>query len=349
MVDLGVPAWTRVRRQLVPPSPAGLSPAVRAPTFSIVIAAYQAAATIGAAVESALAQTLPPADVVVCDDGSTDALDAELAQFGDRIRLIRQANSGEGAAKNAATRAATGEFVAILDADDAYLPERLEALSELATARPDLDILTTDARLEAKGSLVRHCYTRDWTFPVAGQREEILRRNFVFGHAAVRRQRLLDVGGFDELIRWTADWELWIRMILSGSAVGCVDEPLAIYRLHEGSLTAQRLSLARGRIQTLEKTARNPALSDADLTIVAEARRRATLELTLLELRESLLGRARFSRRRALTVALESAYSGRTRLKAAAIVVAPGVASRIVKRRAARTWTAAGGVVVERD
>jgi GT2 family glycosyltransferase len=338
-----------MRRHLAPLAPAGLLPAVQAPTFSIVIAAYQAADTIGAAIESALAQTLPPADVVVCDDGSTDGLDAELAPFGDRIRVIRQDNAGEGAAKNAAARAATGEFVAILDADDAYLPERLAALSELATARPDLDILTTDARLEANGSLVRLCYTRDWTFPTAGQREEILRRNFVFGHAAVRRQRLLDVGGFDELIRWTADWELWIRMILSGSAVGCVDEPLAVYRLHEGSLTAQRLSLARGRIQTLEKTARNPVLSNAEFTTVADARRRATLELTLLELRESLLGRVRFSRRRALAVALERAYSGRTRLKATAIFVAPGVASRIVRRRAERKWTGAGGVVVERD
>lgn len=338
-----------MRAHLAPAPPPGLAPARRAPTFSVIIAAYQAAETVGAAVASALGQTLPPEDVVVCDDGSTDELDAALAPFGDRIRVIKQANAGEGSAKNAAAREARGEFVTILDADDSYLPERLEALAELSAERPDLDILTTDARLEANGSFVRRCYTPDWTFPTAGQREEILRRNFVFGHAAVRRERLFEVGGFDEAIRWTADWELWIRMILSGSGVGCVAEPLAVYNLHEASLTAQRASLARGRIETLDKTARNPELSPEEHTIVARARQAASRELALLELRESMRAGGGGTRRRAIRVALERDYGARTRLKAAAIFVAPRLASRIVTRRSEQTWTGAGGVVVERD
>lgn len=338
-----------MRAHLAPPPPPGLTPARRAPTFSVIVAAYQAAETVGAALESALAQTIAPVDVVVCDDGSTDDLDAALAPFGNRIRVLKQANAGEGSAKNAAAREARGEFVAILDADDSYLPERLEALAELATERPDLDVITTDARLEARGSFVRRCYTADWTFPTVGQREEILRRNFVFGHAAVRRERLLEVGGFDETIRWTADWELWIRMILSGSSIGCVAEPLAVYNLHEASLTAQRASLARGRIETLDKTARNPELSAEEHTIVARARQAAARELALLELRESMRAGGRAARRRALGVALERDYGARTRLKAAAIFVAPRLASRIVTRRSEQTWTGAGGVVVERD
>ena len=147
---------------------------------------------------------------------------------------------------------------------------------------------------------------------MVGQREEILRRNFVFGHAAVRRERLLEVGGFDEAIRWTADWELWIRMILSGSGVGCVAEPLAVYNLHEASLTAQRASLARGRIETLDKTARNPELSAGEHTIVARTRQAAARELALLELRESMRGGGVDARRRALGVALERDYGART-------------------------------------
>lgn len=118
------------------------------PTFSVAIAAYQAAGTVGQAVASALAQTLPPVDVAVCDDGSTDEIDAALAPYRDRIVLVRQENRGEAAAKNAAARATSGEFVAFLDADDLYYPERLAALGELAAARPDLDVLTTNADLE---------------------------------------------------------------------------------------------------------------------------------------------------------------------------------------------------------
>jgi GT2 family glycosyltransferase len=338
-----------VRSHLAPPPPPGSTPAGRAPTFSVIVAAYQAAETIGAALDSALNQTLPPVDVVVCDDGSTDGLDAALARFGDRVHVLRLANAGEGSAKNAAAREARGEFVAILDADDTYLPERLAALSELATARPDLDVLTTNARLEARGTLVRYCYGADWTFPVVHQRQEILRRNFVFGHAAVRRERLLAVGGFDETIRWTADWELWIRMILSGSAVGCVDEPLAVYNLHEASLTAQRSSLTRGRIETLDKTARNPALSGEEQEIVSVARRAATRELALIELRDSSSVGGAVLRRRALVVASDRGHGVMTRLKAAAVFAAPRLASRLLRRRAKQTWTGAGGTVVERD
>src|SRR4029453_9517618 len=122
---------------------------------------------------------------------------------------------------------AKGDFVAILDADDVYLPENLEALSQLAQTRPDLDILTTDALIVANGVPVRHVYDDSWHFEVKDQRAAILQRNFILGLAAVRRQRLLEHGGFDESIRWTTDWDLWLRMILSGPAAGCVGAPPA--------------------------------------------------------------------------------------------------------------------------
>jgi glycosyltransferase involved in cell wall biosynthesis len=118
--------------RLAAPPPAGPVARAAPPTFSVAIAAYQAADVVGEAIESALAQTVPPHEVVVCDDGSTDDLDRALEPYRDRIVLLRQRNRGEAAAKNAAARAASGDFVAILDADDVYLPERLEALGRLA-------------------------------------------------------------------------------------------------------------------------------------------------------------------------------------------------------------------------
>ena len=173
----------------VAPEPDGPLAGGPVPTFSVIIAAYQAADVIGDAIESALEQTEPPLEVIVCDDGSTDDIERALRSYRDRIVLLRKENGGEASAKNAASRAASGDFVVILDADDVFLPERLEALGELARARPDLDILTTDATLEVDGRVVRRCYTDAFRFEVADQRRGILEQNFVFGLAAARRER----------------------------------------------------------------------------------------------------------------------------------------------------------------
>ena len=190
---------------LLAPEPAEPVASGLVPTFSILIPAYQAAGVVGEALASVFAQTVPPHEVIVCDDASTDDLDAAVAPFRNRIVLVSRAtNGGEAAAKNDGARAASGDFVAILDADDVYLPTRLAALGELAATRPDLDILTTDAYLERAGERLRRCYEDDWPFETVDQRRGILERNFVFGLAAVRRERLLAVGGFDETIRWTS-------------------------------------------------------------------------------------------------------------------------------------------------
>jgi glycosyltransferase involved in cell wall biosynthesis len=199
-----------------------------APTFSVIVAAYNVADVIGDALESLRAQTIAPLEVIVCDDGSTDDLEGAVEPYRDAIVLLRQENGGEAAAKNTAAAAATGDFVAILDADDVYFPKRLDALSTLAQARPDLDILTTDGYLCVSDRIVRRNYDRSWRFEIADQRRAIIERNFIFGLAAVRRERLLQHGGFDEAIRWTTDWDLWLRLILAGARAGCVPEPLAL-------------------------------------------------------------------------------------------------------------------------
>src|SRR3954452_9165647 len=87
------------------------------PTFSVMIGAYQAAGTIGDALESVFAQTEPAHEVIVVDDGSTDDLDSALSPYRDRIKLVRKQNGGVASTRNAALGVATGEFMAILDAD----------------------------------------------------------------------------------------------------------------------------------------------------------------------------------------------------------------------------------------
>ena len=319
-----------------------------APSFSVVIAAYQVADVIGDALESVRRQTYPPLETIVCDDGSTDGLEEALAPYRDEIVFVQKRNGGEASAKNAAAARARGDFVAILDADDVYLPERLAALADLAQARPDLDILTTDALLVANGVTVRHNYDRTWRFDVADQRRAILQRNFIFGHAAVRRTRFVEHGGFDESILWTTDWDLWLRMILGGASAGCVDEPLAHYRLRESSLTAQRRQLVLGRLATLEKARENPALRKEERPVLERAIASHRRELALHDLRSAIAAGAPGARRQALDVLRGHGYDTRRRLEAAAMAVVPRLAGRVLRRREARSWVGAGGTRVLR-
>jgi hypothetical protein len=294
----------------------------------VVIAAYEAAATVAEAVGSVLSQTLPPAEVVVCDDGSTDDLEGALAPFRGRISVLHQENAGEGAAKNTGARATNGDFVVFLDADDTFLPERLEALADLASARPDLDILTTDAYLEVDGAVVRRCYAPDWTFEVEDQRGAILERNFIFGLAAVRRTRFLESGGFDPALSHATDWDLWCRMLLAGSHAGLVGEPLARYRLRRQSLSADRIALLEGRCAVLERAAARGGLTSEERsraqTALARERRNVLLTRTSIALSEG----SPQARRLALHVAGTRGLPVGTRLKAAAAAVAPKAAAR---------------------
>jgi glycosyltransferase involved in cell wall biosynthesis len=325
-----------------------VEPADSAPTFSVIVAAYQVADVVADALESIRRQTAPPWEVIVCDDGSTDALEDALAPYRDEIVFLRIGHGGEAAAKNAAAARASGDFVVILDADDVYLPERLEALTELANARPDLDILTTDAYLAVDGRRVRRNYDRRWRFEVADQRRAILQRNFIFGHAAVRRERLLAHGGFDESILWTTDWDLWLRLILDGSLAGAVSEPLALYRIRQSSLTARRRDLLIGKLTTLEKASRNDAVRSEERAVLALSLAAYRRELELLELREALISGDARARSRALRVLVGAGYSASSRFEAAGMFLVPRLVAWLLRRQAAHSWVGAGGVRVSR-
>jgi hypothetical protein len=331
-----------------PTPPAPVAPSSSAPTFSVLIAAFQVADCVAEAVASALTQTSPPHEVVVCDDGSTDDLDAALAPFADQLILLRQANAGEAAAKNAAARAATGEFVAILDADDTYLPERLAALGELAAARPDLDILTTDAYLEHDGEILRRVYSDAWPFAATDQRRAILQRNFIFGHVAVRREVLLAAGGFDESIRRTTDWECWIRLILAGSTVGAVLEPLARYRVRPSSLSADRIGMLEGGLQSLKAALTNPQITAAERVVAADTIAGIERRLAPMRLTEAIRTGAPGVRRQAAAVALRRGIPLPTRVKAAGATVSPRAAARMLTRRRDEAWVGAGGTRIDR-
>jgi GT2 family glycosyltransferase len=321
------------RRGFLAPGPPASQGRGKTPTFSAIIAAYQAAEFIADAIESLLAQTLTPTEIIVCDDGSTDALDAALAPYGDRIRLLRKENGGEASAKNAAARAATGEFVAILDSDDVYYPERLAALAELSVQRPDLDILTTDCFLVADGRVVRNCYDTGYRFELGDQRQGILERNFVGpGLMAVRRRALFAVGAFDEGFRHATDWDCWIRMIFAGSRVGLVDEPLAEHRVRATSLASDRARQLTAYVAVLEKAAARPDLSAKERVVLDRSLGTQRRRLAFRQAEDALIDRRPEARRLAFEIALDNAFPRRTRLRAALAAALPGVVGRRLAR-----------------
>jgi GT2 family glycosyltransferase len=279
------------------------------PTFAIVITAYEAAETIGAAVESALAQTRPAEEVIVVDDGSNDDLAGALSPYMDRIELVRRENGGGAAARNTGAEAARSEFMAILDADDAYHPRRLEAIAALAAEDPDLDLVTTDARLLAQGEPAGTFATYT-PFVWEDQRMAIFATCFVGGWPAIRLSRLQSIGGFDESFRIAYDWDCWLRAILDGGRAGFVDEPYYDYVLHQGSLSASRAPSLWERARLLEKAESSPALRPQE---------RPALERAL-----------RMHRSRAVDAETQAAvYNGGERSKLARLALAPRLEPRV--------------------
>ena len=326
---------------LAPPPPEGLR-AVPAPTVSVVIAAYEASGVIATAIESELAQSVRPLEIVVADDGSTDDLAAALAPFGDAVRLVRIDHGGEARARNAAIAAARADFVAVLDADDRFAPGRLAAIVRVLAERPDLDLVTTDAVLELDGRIVGTVYHDDHRFEVEDQRAAILDRNFVFGHVVVRRDRMLELGGYDASISHTTDWECWIRLVLAGGRLGCIDAPLGVYTMREAAMSASRLRMYAGRADTLAKTAADLRLTDAERARVS-ARRDEELRRSAREALRIALVRGDPDRRAlARSVALDRAQPIGARVRATVAAVAPSMVAGRLRARDRTSWVGVG-------
>lgn len=332
----------------VTPTPQPGGPTGSRPTFSIVIAAFQAEATISEALESALTQTYPALEIIVCDDGSTDRTADVLNSYGTSITVVRQDNLGEAAAKNTAVRQARGDYVVVLDADDVFLPQRLEALAWLAMSRPDLDILVTDAVVEADGMPLRRAYHAEWPFPLSDQRAAILDRNFVLGLCAVRRERWLAAEGFDPQLAYAADWDFWQRLILSGSRVGLVNEPLARYRLKVGTLSSNRVHLVRARLEVLSRASRRHDLTPQERGVLTLAMRRERRELVCRLADGSLAQGGWQARRQFAKILLGPNFGARARLGAILAIASPRTAARRREKRGGGMVEIGAGIRVRR-
>ncbi len=198
-----------------------------------IIPSYNAREFISETIESAICQTHHDQEIIVVDDGSSDGSVDRLKDFGDRIHLIQQPNGGPAKARNTGARLASGRWLAFLDADDRWSPEKLE--KQLALADEHTSLVYTDrlnfgdcGRMNRRLSEVATLWEGD-VF------EQLLRGNFItMSSALIRREDFLELGGFDEdreLIS-VEDWEFFVRFAEAGKRVRVCPEPLTEYRWH---------------------------------------------------------------------------------------------------------------------
>ena len=204
------------------------------PKISVVIPAYNSEKCIRETLESVLNQTLSPHEIIVVDDGSKDNTVDVVKSFGDRIRYIRQDNQGIATARNTGIHSATGDWIALLDHDDLWLPAKLEKQAKVVTENPDLIcVYTTFAYLHVDGSLVEvPTFQAKNLWPALRYRTPILPST-----AIVKRSALIAVGGFQKQLSCIDDWNMWFRLVARYSANSFreISERLTLYRWWENN------------------------------------------------------------------------------------------------------------------
>ncbi len=306
----------------------------RRPTLSVFIPYFRGADVIYHAIESVVTQTLAPDEIVICDDGSPDNLEAALGSLLPRVRIVRKQNGGVGSAMKAASEAASGEFVVQLDQDDVFEPERLEAIAAMVAARPDVDVIATDALIEFNGEPLA-TFNQEVPFRDEDQRLAIL-SNCFFTWPAIRRSRLLAVGGYDATFKCIADWDCHIRLVLGGAIVAYIDRPLYRWRLSPGSLLSDGGALDRELIRALNTALASDELNSAERAVAKASIAARHRDIQRLEARSAIEYKRRGARRRSLRLVLGRGFSPPTRAKAAIAVVSPALARRFLARRADR-------------
>ena len=264
---------------------------------SIIIPTYNRAATIADAVESALAQSYRPIEVIVVDDGSDDDTAAALTGYSDRIKLVRQDNAGPSAARNRGVAESSGEIIAFLDSDDIWLPDKIRKQVELMQeGGPGMNCCVCNA--EIRGMAGEPAGT---SFGLAGLASAVARGRWVnpaevlaggfllFNQVvAVRRSAFEAVGGFRPELRLLEDYELALRLAASGDW-GVLTEPLVVKRNETCGIGVQCESNQLKHIETCVSVVAGFLERDRSLPPAATARLRQSLAGLRLTLRAERL------------------------------------------------------------
>jgi glycosyltransferase involved in cell wall biosynthesis len=216
------------------------SEAAKQYTVSVVVPAYNAEKFIARTIDSVLAQSHLPDEIIVVDDGSTDNTLQVIQQYGPKVKLIQQKNAGPSAARNTGIQAATGEWIAFLDSDDEWLPEKLQLQIDLLKRNPHLAWTTANFyRCLCDENRKTVDFPSEKLQKILAGKEYFANFLRVYiqgarGHTdtmLVKRQILLEAGTFRENLTKAEDLDMWMRIAYRHPQIGFNPEPLAIYHL----------------------------------------------------------------------------------------------------------------------
>ncbi|MGB5339051.1 MAG: glycosyltransferase [Gammaproteobacteria bacterium] len=234
----------------------------------MIIPVYNSAETLPRAIESVIEQTWPAYEIIVVDDGSTDNSWQVANRFADKVQLIHQSNAGVSAARNLGAESATGDWLAFLDADDWYYPDRLRWHAEWIGRDTGLDFLTGDYEYRREdGSLIGTSMTlhpsgREMLEKADGFSEVVMEsheiESFVADHfgdihtLSVPRKTFHELGGYPLGFKVCEDVHFLTRLCAVSSRVGVICRPLGVYLIHGSSATrSDPLKSQQYNVQTL--------------------------------------------------------------------------------------------------
>lgn len=306
------------------------------PEVSVVICAYNAAPFIAETLESIFAQTYRNYEILVVNDGSTDQTDEAIAPYLERITYLKQANSGPGAARNAAFKYAQGRYVALLDSDDQWLPDYLETMLAQMHAAPEIDVLYPNAILfgtpQWEGKLFQDICPS--TAPVT--LEKFLTRECnVFISALFKREILAEVGWFDESLRGSEDFDLWLRMLQHGYHFAFLRTPLARYRKRDDSLSSSSTRYFQNVLRALCKALAAPQTTPEQTQLIMATISKVEAEIGLVTLKQKILARDFLSAVRDITDVIANRPSWKLKLIAVALILFPEMLAWVVTKREA--------------
>ena len=257
--------------------------AIDAPLISVVIPAYNAAATVLETIESVRAQTFAAFELIVIDDGSTDDTVARLKSVDDpRLRVLSYPNGGLPVARNRGLAESRGEFVSFIDADDSWTPDKLASQLDSLRRQPDAALAYSwTAFVDANGAFL---FPKEPSPHEGDVYAELLRENFVASgsNLLVRKRCAEEVGAFDPTLRAAQDWDFCLR-VAAKWPFALVRRYQILYRISEGAMSANAERCERECLVVCERAlsaAARPRLPRREETFAAVKQYAAFLYLT---------------------------------------------------------------------
>jgi glycosyltransferase involved in cell wall biosynthesis len=240
-----------------------MSTATRTPLVSVIIPVYNGERYIVQAVESALRQTFTNLEIIIVDDGSTDRTQQVLQPYFDRVRYIYQENQGVAAARNIACQLAQGEFLAFLDADDYFLPSKLEKQLACFDHDPALDMVQTGwLMVDETGKDISEM--KPWQQAPKLDLESFIIFKCVRPSAMMLRRKWWEkLGGFNDNFPLAEDLDFALRLALKGCKAVWLEEILTCYRQHNSNIMSSGLPLMKNTEILMKEFFNRPDLPES--------------------------------------------------------------------------------------